>query len=219
MLIKVKLQLKVVSLFMLAFMPDISCCNFYIVNKKILSISKEKPERLNQLKTSCIFVRISTLIHVELIKHMQTYLTSVKLLLLLDLLNFSSCGYDWKCHAKLLKLLPPMQCGISSFSFNNISNLWVFWPCSATVWPCMLCSMMHRPRLNCYLSLLRRSLTSSGLCMNLGDLHRTKRCSQTYCTNTRTCTHCTSYLQWIWSLDTNTKGRSQALEEYEHWWK
>lgn len=33
--------------------------------------------------------------------------------------------------------------------------------------------MMHRPRLIGYLSLLRSSLTSSGLRMNLGDLHRT----------------------------------------------
>lgn len=42
----------------------------------------------------------------------------------------------------------------------------------------MLCPMMHRPRLTGYLSLLRRSLTSNGLRMNLGDLHRTRQCSQ-----------------------------------------
>lgn len=44
----------------------------------------------------------------------------------------------------------------------------------------MLCSMMHRPRLIGYLSLLRSSLTSSGLRMNLGDLHRTRQRSQTH---------------------------------------
>lgn len=39
---------------------------------------------------------------------------------------------------------------------------------------------MHRPRLIGYLSLLRSSLTSSGLRMNLGDLHRTRQRSQTH---------------------------------------
>lgn len=52
--------------------------------------------------------------------------------------------------------------------------------CVTLAWPCMLCSMMHRPRLIGYLSLLRRSLTSSGLRMNQGDLHRTRKRSQTH---------------------------------------